>query len=140
MSIAAPPAQSKNRNTTRNLHFAWDNVAGASYYRLMYSVGSGSYQPAMSDLPGATNRATVSVSAHLARRPSLRYTVAACTTSGCAESSGISPHLKPIAERARICGAGAAFGIDPGVQSDAPAPLVCMERVSARFYARRRFR
>ena len=134
-TIAAP---AKGHSATRNLHFDWDDVKGASYYRLMYSVGSGAYRPAIDKVPAATSRATVSVPARLATRASLRYVVAACDTAGCAKSNGISPHTKPIGGDAMlVCGAGAAFAVD---STDDAGQRVCMQRVAARFFARRRFR
>jgi hypothetical protein len=123
----APKAQA----ATRNLHFDWDDVKGASYYRLMYSVGSGAYRPAIDKVPAATSRATVSVPLRLASRPSLRYVVAACDTVGCAKSSGISPHKAPISKSAWMCDRPEGSLVET-------VDLVCMERVSARFYRHRR--
>jgi hypothetical protein len=127
-SIAPQP---KGHTATRNLHFDWDDVKGASYYRLMYSVGSGAYRPAIDKVPAATSRATVSVPVHLASRPSLRYVLAACDTVGCAKSSGISPHKSPISNSTWMCDR-------PEGSSVETVGLVCMERVSARFYRHRR--
>jgi len=125
----APPA--KGRTPTRNLHFDWDDVKGASYYRLMYSVGSGAYRPAIDKVPAATSRATVSVPVRLASRPSLRYVVAACDTAGCAKSNGISPHKSPISNPVWMCDRPEGSLVEA-------VGLVCMERVSARFYRHRR--
>ena len=128
-SSIAPPA--KARATTRNLHFDWDDVKGASYYRLMYSVGSGTYRPALDNVPAATSRATLSVPLHLASRPSLRYVVSACDAVGCAKSNGISPHKSPIRDSVWMCDRPEGGVVET-------AGLVCMERVSARFYRHRR--
>ena len=129
----SPPvaAQGKGRAATRQLHFDWDDVAGASYYRLMYSVGSGGYRPAIERVPAASSRATVSVPLHLASRPSLRYVVAACDAVGCAKSNGISPHKSPIIGPAWLCDRPEGSLVES-------VGLVCMERVSARFYRHRR--
>jgi hypothetical protein len=137
---APPQAPLKKSAVTRNLHFDWDDVKGASYYRLMYSVGSGAYRPAIDKVPAATSRATLSVPVHLASRPSLRYTVAACGTGGCAESNGISPHSKPLGDPALICGSGAAMVFATSTAQTESAQRYCMQRVSARYFAPRRFR
>ena len=135
----SPPvaAQGKARTTTRQLHFDWNDVAGASYYRLMYSVGSGAYRPAIDRVPAATSRATVSVPLRLASRSSLRYVVAACDTVGCARSSGISPHKHPASTSALTCDrSGDGSAVEGSLVET--VSLVCMERVSARFYRHRR--
>jgi hypothetical protein len=144
----APPvaSQVKVGAATRKLHFDWDDVHGASYYRVMYSVGSGAYRPAIEKVPAATSRATLAVPVYLASRPSLRYTVAACDTAGCGKSNGISAHFKPVREPVLICGFGAVFAVGDGDggridgSSVDSVERVCMEKVTARFFARRRFR
>jgi len=129
---------------TRPLHFDWHDVAGASYYRLTYSVGSGAYRTALDKVPADTSRAVVQVPLHLAARPSLRYAVAACDTAGCGRSSGIRPNFRPFSASRLMCGADAAFAVGDGNRSaitstDSPGQI-CVERVTGRFYGSRRMR
>ena len=136
--VAHADSPQPRSDASRRLLFDWDDVQGATHYRLMYSVGSGAYRTALDNVPAGDSRATLSVSPHLASRPSLRYTVAACDTSGCARSNAVRPHFKPFPNAQLICGAGAAFHVDGG--SAESVDQVCMQQIAARFFARRRFR
>jgi hypothetical protein len=75
----------------KQLIFDWDDTAGAAYYRLLYRVGSGSYQPVIDNIPAATTQAKLSIAVHLQAWSSLRYAVAACNSSGCTNSPDVFP-------------------------------------------------
>jgi hypothetical protein len=89
----APPAapQVTVGSDIKQLIFDWDSTAGASYYRLMQRVGSGSFRPLIDNIPASNTRVTLSVAVHLHSWSLLRYAVAACNAEGCTLSNTVFP-------------------------------------------------
>jgi hypothetical protein len=90
-SYAAPPSapQVTAGAGIKQLVFDWDAVADASYYRLVYRIGSGSYHVLIDRIAASSTRATLSVAVHLHPWPMLRYAIDACNLSGCTRSAVI---------------------------------------------------
>ena len=92
-SFAAPPVAPHMTVGAglKQLNFDWDDVPGASYYRLMYQVNSGPFQPILGEIPATTTRAKLNVAVHQHSWTMLRYAVAACNSSGCTNSNPVFP-------------------------------------------------
>jgi hypothetical protein len=91
-SQAAPPAPHLTVGTDiKQLIFDWDGVSGATHYRLLQKVGSGSFRTLIDNIPASNTQATLSVAVHLHSWSLLRYAVAACDSSGCTNSNTVFP-------------------------------------------------
>lgn len=91
-NAATPAAPSVTAGANiKQLIFDWDDTPGATYYRLLYKVGSGVWKPLIDNLPASTTQAEVSIAVHLQSWSLLRYAVAACNPDGCTNSAAVFP-------------------------------------------------
>ncbi len=70
----------------KTLRFTWDDVPGATHYRLLEDPdGSSGFQPVSGDIPAGEQQYDHTVPLH--RRLNARYIVQSCNSSGCSDSA-----------------------------------------------------
>lgn len=85
-----PPAVSVSADV-KQLMFAWDEVAGATHYRLLENVdGHSGFTQSGDDIPAGTLSVTRDIAVHLHDFANALYMLQACNSSGCAGSAEVS--------------------------------------------------